>query len=127
MSITAEAIRIDFDQDIEYGQDQAYVSYPTVFPTVTFMLEDTQELIDAAAEVCGYGKDCPYEFMIGINGFTKTRLDNCVQFLVDCEQYSIDLDESLQSEIYNELDKQCQQALGKGCEELLEEAKAQIV
>jgi hypothetical protein len=53
MSITADAIRFDFDQDIEYGQDQAYVSYPAVFPTVTFMLEDTQELMDGCAAVFG--------------------------------------------------------------------------
>lgn len=126
MSITAEAIRIDFDQEIEYGQDQANVTYPTVFPTVNFMLEDTEELIEAAANICGYGKDCLYEFMIGINGFTRTGLDNCVQFLVDYEGYSIDLDEALQKEIYDALDKQCREKLGKGCADLLEEARKEM-
>ena len=34
-----DAIKIDFDSEIVYGQDQVYVSYPIVFPTVTFQLK----------------------------------------------------------------------------------------
>lgn len=34
MAFPIDAIQIDFDMDIEYGQDQANVSYPTVFPPV---------------------------------------------------------------------------------------------
>ena len=72
MAFPIDAIKIDFDTEIEYGQDQAFVSYPTVFPTVTFMLEANDELIKLADQITGYGKDAGYEFMIGINpGFPE--------------------------------------------------------
>ena len=30
MAFPIDAIQIDFDIDIEYGQDQAFISYPTL-------------------------------------------------------------------------------------------------
>lgn len=90
MAFPIDAIQIDFDIDIEYGQDQAFISYPTVFPTVTFGLAATAELISMADQITGYGKDAGYEFMIGINDFTLSKVDSCIQFFADMEAYSID-------------------------------------
>ena len=48
MAFPIDAIQIDFDIDIEYGQDRAFISHPVVFPTVEFQLEDSDELISMA-------------------------------------------------------------------------------
>ena len=42
---------IDFDEEIEYDQDQA-INYPAVVPTVNFMLQNTPELIAVADALC---------------------------------------------------------------------------
>lgn len=78
MAFPIVAIQIDFDIDIEYGQDQAFISYPTVFPTVTFGLEATDELIKMADQITGYGEDAGYEFVIGINDFTPSKMDSSI-------------------------------------------------
>ena len=90
MAFPIDAVRIDFDIEIEYGQDQAFISYPVVFPTVEFQLEGSDELISMADQITGYGKDAGYEFMIGINDFTLSKVDSCIQFFADMEAYSID-------------------------------------
>ena len=114
--------------DIEYGYDQPNVTCPTLFPTVTFVLEEDDDLIAEADRICGGDSD--YEFMIGITGFTKTVLDNCIMFFAsdgaNAGAYSIVLDETMQKEIYVKLDEQCRKALGKSCEDLLEEARKEM-
>ena len=50
MAFPIDAIKIDFDEDIEYGQDQAYVNFPIVFPTVSFMLQPTD--VEAVQKAC---------------------------------------------------------------------------
>lgn len=60
MAFPIDAIQIDFDIEIEYGQDQAFISYPTVFPTVTFGLEANDALIKMADQITGYGEDAGY-------------------------------------------------------------------
>jgi len=42
-----DAIKIDFESEITYGQEQAFVSYPVVFPTVNFELLATDLLCEA--------------------------------------------------------------------------------
>lgn len=71
-----------------------------------------------------------YDFFISLNGFNDTRLDNCIEVVVagsdstdNEEVYTIDLSEAEQKLLYSRFDKQCRKSIGKGCEELLKEAK----
>ena len=47
-------------------------------------------------------------------------------FFVDMEAYSIDLKEEELPMIFETLDRQCREKLGKGCLDLLEEARAEM-
>ena len=124
-TLPIEAILIDFDEEIEYDQDQA-VSCPTVFPTVNFMLQNTPELIAVADALCRHKEYDIYEFMIGINGFTKSRLDDCIKFFIGGIPRRIELEDEEQYAIFNSLDAQCREHLGKSCEDLLKEAESEI-
>ena len=126
MSFPIEAVKIDFNEEILYGHDQANITYPTVFPTVTFQLESTPGLIDQLSAEKDFDPDVNIEFFVGINGFTKTRLDYCIQALYQDDTWTIDLDEEMQKQVFDALNTQCEEHLGKTCEKLLEEAKAQI-
>ena len=126
MSFPIEAIKIDFTEEPSFGHDQANVTYPTVFPTVTFWLEPNHQLIDQLTWIDGFDPDGLFEFTIGINGFTKTKLDNCILADYEGKSYAIDLDEETQRQVYDVLDQQCKEHLGKGCDALLDEAKALI-
>ena len=71
-----------------------------------------------------------YDFFISLNGFNDTRLDNCIEVVVagsdsvdNEEVYTINLNEAEQKLLYIRFDEQCRKSIGKGCEELLEEAK----
>lgn len=145
-----ENIYIDFSSEILYGDDQAYISYPVVFPTVGFQLMATNGLVEIADRI---RKDkgfrpmhamdeftddtCDnegwYDFFIGLNGFTETHMDASLDFVVvnsdsedNEETYTIDLTEEEQIAIYNRLDEQCRKYEGKSCEELLAEAKKRM-
>ena len=72
-----------------------------------------------------------YDFFISLNGFNDTHLDNCIEVVVagsdstdNEEVYTIDLSEAEQKLLYSRFDEQCRKCVGKGCEELLKEAKA---
>ena len=123
-----DAIQIDFDDEITYSHDQANVNYPVVFPTVSFTLVPTKLLCDSGRikqnDLDAADED--FSFYIGINGFTKTKLNNCIEFTCGDEQDTIDLTEEEQEVVFSVLDRQCKEKLGKGCDMLLEEAKAQI-
>ncbi len=124
----SNAIQIDFNEEITCSHDQAYISVPTVFPTVSFTLLATGLLCEAGKTKLN-NPDCDDEdfaFYIGINGFTKTKLNNCIEFTCGDEQDTIDLTEEEQEVVFAVLDRQCKEKLGKGCDDLLEEAKAQI-
>ena len=65
---------------------------------------------------------------------SKTKLDTSIMFTVasetqsdDNETYYIDLSEEEQLIIYAELDKQCRKNLQKSCDELLEEAREEMI
>lgn len=124
----SHAIQIDFDEEITYSHDQAYISVPTVFPTVSFTLLATGFLCEAGKTKLNNpdAADEDFSFYIGINGFTKTKLNNCIEFTCGDEQDTIDLTEEEQEVVFAILDAQCKEKLGKGCDELLAEAKAQI-
>ena len=72
-----------------------------------------------------------YDFFISLNGFNDTHLDNCIEVVVagsdsvdNEEVYTINLSEAEQKLLYIRFDEQCRKCVGKGCEELLKEAKA---
>lgn len=145
-----DEIFIDFDVDILYGSDQCYINYPCRFPTVGFQLMATNGLSQIADRIrkdmgvkpmhpmdeftddtCD--NDGWYDFYVGINGYAQNHMDSCIEFVVvnsesdDNEQrYTIDLTTEEQEVIYARLDEQCRRYLGKGCEELLAEARKQM-
>lgn len=142
--VVSGAIYIDASSGYELGSAQAYVCYPIVFPTVTFRLMETpvlcqiadtmrmeagfKPLYDGGEEITGW-----YDFRIGINGYTESKLDTCIIFeLVNgdaadtWESYAIDLNEDEQRVIYERLEEECVEAFGKTCEELLKEAESEM-
>ena len=127
----AMKIILDLDNEILYGSDQAYISYPTRFATVTLPLQPAEDLRAAVNRLrAGLAPVDDMEFFIGINDFTATKLDNCIEAIVTAadapdaeDRYTIDLSEGDQREVFAVLDKECREKLGKGCEELLTEAR----
>ena len=113
-----EAVVIDFDYEPLYGRGQAYVSYPVVFPTVTFRLKETP-VLERIADSMGVHE---YEFYIGINGYTDSHLDPVIIIDAD-EPCFIDLTENEQELIYNCLNTHCIEHFNKDCEKLLLEAE----
>ena len=102
------------------------------FVPLSPMDEYTEETCDVSAW---------YDISVGINEYingdrdaqNKYRVDNCIEVVVvnSCSPdneavYTIDLDEHEQECVYSLLDKQCRKYLGKGCEELLSEARARM-
>ena len=123
-----DAIIIDFDDEIIYSYDQANVSHPVVFPTVSFTLLPTTLLCNSAKIKLNNldADEDEFYFYIGINGFTKSKLNTCIEFAYGDEQDTIDLTEEEQEVVFAVLDQQCREKLGKSCDELLEEAKAEM-
>ena len=135
------AIHIDTEAEYMLGDDQAYNSYPIRFPTVEFQLVATlglSQAADAMRKAKGFlpmledGGDMEgwYDFYIGLNGYTETKVDTSIMFVVmnsdspDNEDfYTIDLSEAEQRAIYNILDDQCRRYYEKSCADLLEEAR----
>lgn len=143
-------ICIDFASEVLYGSDQASLTYPRRFATVEFPLIGTEGLIqiadrirkeqgylpthpmdEAAADACD--SEAWYNFYTGISTFTENRMGSCIEFVVvnaraaDNEKlYVIDLSEEEKLAVYNRLDEQCREHLGKSCEELLQEARCEM-
>ena len=124
-------IILDTYYDLDFGHDQAFVTYPVVFPTVGVTLQSTPDLIDAANKLrIGLEPTDDILFTIGINDFTPSKLDNCISAIVDETddpdgevEYHIDLTEEEQVEIFKALDKECREKLGQSCAELLDESR----
>ena len=145
-----DAVHVDFDSEIMYGSDQAFISYPIRFATVEFQLIATNALSQIADRIrkdIGFRSMHPmdectdeacdnegwYDFYMGLNMFTENHTDTCLTFMVvnsdspDNEAtYCIDLSPDEQAAMYNRLNEQCEERLGKGCEELLREADKQM-
>lgn len=122
------------DNEILYGSDQAYVSYPTRFATVTLPLMPTEDLLNAVNGLrTGLDPVDDVEFTVGLNDFTSTKLDNCIEAVITAtdaadveERYTIELSEEAQREVFAALDQECREKMGKGCEDLLAEARAKM-
>ncbi len=108
-----------------FGWDQAYVTYPAVFPTVLVPIEATNELYRLAAETRDKSMEQDenvYDFFIGLNGFLPLKTDTCIEFL-DCDgmSYVIDIDDNALPEVRNVLDEQLARH-GQSVDGLLEAA-----
>ena len=101
-------IFIDFDSDLIYGEDQAYICCPKRFPTVRFQLKPTRGLVEIADGIrhklgfkpmypaqgckssdCNACTDCNdidcdgwYDFFISLNGFNDSHIDTCIAVVV---------------------------------------------
>ena len=145
-----DQIYIDFGAEIMYGDDQAYINYPSRFPTVEFQLMATVGLAQIADRIRvdqGFApmhamddytddtcdNDGWYDFYVGLNGFSPNHMDSCITFIVvnsdstDNEtMYQIDLSPDEQTALYDRLNEQCRDYLGQTCEDLLEEARKRM-
>lgn len=131
-------IRVDASADVIYGSDQAFVSYPCRFATVNIELLSSDGLVAVANlireqhNLCAwYELDGYYNFYIGLNDYSETKIDSVIEFVVTCstypddeQKYLIDLTERDQMALWDALNRQCKEVYGKGCEELLAEARA---
>lgn len=123
-----EAIRITerVDNPDYFGWDQAYVTYPAVFPTVLVPIEATDELNRLASETRGKSVEHDeeyYDFFIGLNGFLPLKTDTCIEFLdYDGMSYVIDIDDNALPEIRKVLDEQLAM-LGQSVDKLLDIAE----
>ena len=101
-------IFIDFDSELIYGEDQAYICCPKRFPTVRFQLKPTRGLVEIADGIrhklgfkpmypaqgckssdCNACTDCNdidcdgwYDFFISLNGLNDSHLDTCIAVVV---------------------------------------------
>ena len=146
-------IFIDFESELIYGEDQAYICCPERFQTVRFQLMPTVgliEIVDRLRHKLGFkpmypivgvdnggcddcydcDDDCCYDFFISLNSFTDSHLDTCIAAVVadsdsvdNEDMYTIDLTEDEQKILYKRFDEQCRRSLNKTCEELLKEAE----
>ncbi len=109
-----------------FGWDQAYVTYPAVFPTVLVPIEATNELYRLAAEARGKSVEQDkevYDFFIGLNGFLPLKTDTCIEFLdYNGMSYVIDIDDDALPKVRKVLDEQLARH-GQSVEGLLEEAE----
>ena len=137
-------ILLDDNYEPYFRSDQANVHYPVRFATVTFRLLDPLGLCAAADKFVTMEGGRPlwfgdnavlddsawYEFYIGINGYTNSNVDGCIQFYIENSDQviaptmmSIPLSEEEQYEVRKALDKECQRVYGKSVDDFLEEAK----
>ena len=144
------SIYLDRNSEPLYGEDQAYISKPTRFATVSFYLESSDgltALADAVREEAGflpmlptekhqadYDMDGWYDFYIGINGYVYDRLDSCIDIYVVSEyaddneaHYTLDIPDDAREMIFRRLDAQAKAAYGMSCEELLAEAEKEMM
>ena len=143
--VVANAIAVDFSEGYDTGWDQEGMYYPRVFATVRFQLVDTAILCAIAERVCKdegisfkndvtQTADVWYQFSIGLNDCTDSKLDTCIMFdVIDADSSYIkeggviDLSESEQALIFNRLNEECVSRLNRSCEDLLAEARAKMV
>lgn len=145
-----DQIFIDFEMDPIFDFDQADVSYPRCFATVSFALVGTNGLYEIADRIRkdqGFVPKRPmdeyteetcdhngwYEFYIGLNDYNDSKVDTCIQFILsgssapdNDEIHTIDLSDYEQEVLYQRLDEQCREYLEKSCAELLRESREQM-
>ena len=129
-------IFVDPSNEIDYGWDQAYVDYPVTFPTVGLDIWGGEGL-DSIVRIMQIEEghepvpdDASIDYRVGLNTFTKSRVDTVILATVrenQAEQeYIITLSEAEQAALYRQLDEQCREILGRSCEDLLAEARKRM-
>lgn len=134
------------DTEYWYGEesylyDQAYDTFPCVFPSVHLQLGDTHGLNALADDIRKkegvlpffddsgeYNDDAWYNFFICLNGYTRSHVDACIRVEAEpCDridddiiEFYIDLTEEEQDFIYNQIDALLQPATS--CEQELQNA-----
>lgn len=148
--IIRDHIFVDFGCEVLYGDDQVYLDYPIRFATVGFQLMSTSVLsgiVDRIRKDQGFTPlhpideytdemcdgDAFYDFFIDLNDCSQTKAGTCIEAAVcnshssdEGELYIIELTLDEQIALYNRLDEQCRQYLGKSCAELLSGAKERM-
>lgn len=148
--VLKDHVFIDFGAEILYGADQINLDHPCRFATVEFELLATSVLCEIADcirmekgmkpmhpmeeytdETCD--QDGFYNFYAGLNDWSESECDSCIEFIVvnsdsedNEEMYTIDMGRDEEAAMYNRLDEQCRQYLGKSCADLLTEAKGRM-
>ena len=148
--VLKDHVFIDFGTEISFGSDQMYMSYPILFATVGFQLMSTALLEEIAdririaeglrpmhpmdeytEETCD--QDGWYEFYYGIHDLDDGQGDICIEFVVVSDEaedneelYTIDLTPDERNAMFSCMDEQCRGYLGKGCRELLAEARERM-
>lgn len=136
--ICRDLIEIDFNEGILYGHDQVFDTLPCVFATVEFYLCATDGLCriaDAIRKEAGKApsEERSYNFYIGINAYTASKVDSSITFTVydefaedNGEAYDIDLSDEDQAILYRIINDQCIRNLHTEAQELLKEAAENI-
>lgn len=118
--LSIENIKIDFGTEIIYGCDQTNQS---IFSTATFKILTNENLIMIASEMIGMNIADTISFFIQINSSANHKINNFITFYdVNNEKHALNLSESEQNDLWNVLNYQCMEILGKGCDEILDEA-----
>ena len=140
LKITANDIFIDMnDSGFLYSHDQMYNTYPVVFATVTFTLAATDNLYQMADELMrqendGYYTDeeiddmC-YDFYISVNDLPDCKIDNGITVFDEGGGMLgyIDLTNEEREMVYDCINQQCIDIIGKDCNELLAESKKEML
>lgn len=148
--ILEDNVFIDFGSEVQLGSDQMDISYPLRFATVDFQLIDTALLSEIADRIRikedfrpmhpmdGYTDEtCDqngwYDFYYGISDLPEDKANTCIEFIVvnsdspdNEEVYTIDLADVERHAMYKRMDEQCRKYLGKGCDDLLAEARQKL-
>lgn len=143
-------IHVDFREEILFGSDQIYDTFPKRFATVGMCLVGNDCLCEIADEIRTkdghiplfskdgeFGKDYDpygwYNFYFGLNGLKDCRVDTAIEFTVasdfaddDGEVYYIELSLEEQKLLYSCIDRQFKIELGKSVEDILAEAEKEM-
>lgn len=148
-----EAIQLDSNDEVIYGSDEIFDTYPCRFPTVEFQLMATDALVEIAdrirmekeykpmhprdGRIDDVDSDGWYDFYIGISklpGDTDVHIDSNINFIVvnsdsddNEDMYEISLTDDERSAIYEILNAQCRRYHGKDIAAMLSEAEKEMM
>jgi len=147
-SALRDAIAVDFNAEIVYGNDQIDLCVPRRFATVNFYLMQTDALTRCVDEMrmklgykpvmiqdgaSDYDLNGWYDFYISINDFDILRIDAVIEcFVINSQEpdneteYLIHLSEIERATIYDIINDQCRKCVGKSCEDLLAESRKEL-
>ena len=143
--ILKDSLYIDFGADYLYSSEEMYNCVPVRYATVNFQLYETatlDTLVDRIRKDRGltplhpideYSDDmCEngawYDFYISLTDGNPSKVASCIEAVVvggsePEKTHCIDLTPEEQCMVYERLDEQCRQYIGKSCEQLLAESR----